>query len=979
MTAVWFTSFDVNQLGEVQFVLAVIFMTTLVIGAIVTENNAIFKELVRKDVFHSSLIEHAPDGINMLSRDFQIDYLSPSSQKILGHDPGALIGTFLTDYIHPDDIKPAQDLLHKIIANDGATAMAEYRFKHADGGWIWLESTFTNLLGEKDVDKIVINFRDITERKRSAQEITDTQARFENVVNSANDAILSMDEHQNIILFNRGAERIFGIKSEEALGMPLTTFLPDAPTRTHQQFIDQHKEIDTFTVLPNLVYGRRINGDRFPADINISQVTFKGKTIFSVFLRDVSKHMQAEEQVRTSKDDLQTLYEFSHTLAQTFTLEEILKIINKYTVDSINLTYSRIALLEDGFYVMRSVYPPFPRGNDMLIGEGFPPESLPTIQRVVEQNKPALILADKSVLSEEEYRILRLDFTKSLYILPLCLGSDETFDKRILGVLMLGEMRSEEREPITPGKMRLAQTIADTSAVAIRRLILAEQTNQQINQMISLRKIDQVITSGSDLASNLDKILDILLESLKMDAASVWIYQPDKEALKFFIDKGFKVSVNEKTGFIYLGDGFAGRAALERTPIFIEEISRDKNARFLSLVIVDNPFVGYCAIPLIIKDKVLGVLELYKAEKLSNKTEWRDYCISLATRTAVAIENASLFNDLEKRNYELMQAYDATIQGWSRALDLRDHETEGHTSRVTQITADLAKLFGFSEDELIHIRRGAILHDIGKMGVPDEILLKPGPLSEEEWEVMRRHPEFAFDMLSQIDFLQPAIDIPYSHHEKWDGSGYPQGLTGESIPLSARMFAVVDVWDALLSDRPYRKAWQLEDVLNHIRSLAGTHFDPQVVKIILDSGFLSGDFKVVEERPLMTWNEDLNTGIPEIDAQHQRLIKIVNRLILAARMHHIHPETITNIFSDLAFQLKIHFKDEERLMTIYNYPGYEAHCELHRSFKENSAEFSKKISEGTLEFDQSFVDTTVRMIVKHIEIDDMAYRPYIIK
>lgn len=462
MTAVWLTSFDVNQLGEVQFVLAVIFMTTLVIGAIVTENNAIFKELVRKDVFHSSLIEHAPDGINMLSRDFQIDYLSPSSQKILGHDPGALIGTFLTDYIHPDDIKPAQDLLQKIIANDGATAMAEYRFKHADGGWIWLESTITNLLGEKDIDKIVINFRDITERKRSAQEIIDTQARFENVVNSANDAILSMDEHQNIILFNRGAERIFGIKSEEALGMPLTTFLPDAPTHTHQQFIDQRKEIDTVSVLPNLVYGRRINGDRFPAEINISQVTFKGKAIFSAFLRDVSKHMQAEEQVRTSKDDLQTLYEFSHTLAQTFTLEEILKIINKYTVDSINLTYSRIALLEDGFYVMRSVYPPFPRGNVMLIGEGFLPESLPTIQRVVEQNKPALILADKGDFSEEEYRILRLDFTKSLYILPLCLGSDETFDKRILGVLMLGEMRSEEREPITPGKMRLAQTIADT-------------------------------------------------------------------------------------------------------------------------------------------------------------------------------------------------------------------------------------------------------------------------------------------------------------------------------------------------------------------------------------------------------------------------------------------------------------------------------------------------------------------------------------
>ena len=184
-------------------------------------------------------------------------------------------------------------------------------------------------------------------------------------------------------------------------------------------------------------------------------------------------------------------------------------------------------------------------------------------------------------------------------------------------------------------------------------------------------------------------------------------------------------------------------------------------------------------------------------------------------------------------NAELTQAYDATIEGWSRALDLRDQETEGHCRRVTELTIRLARVLGIDGEELVHVRRGALLHDIGKMGVPDRILLKPGPLADEEWVVMRRHPDMARDMLWPVEFLRPALDIPYCHHEKWDGTGYPCGLRGEEIPLSARLFAIVDVWDALRSDRPYRAAWPVSRVLDHVRGLSGTHFDPQVVRLFL--------------------------------------------------------------------------------------------------------------------------------------------------
>jgi putative nucleotidyltransferase with HDIG domain len=188
---------------------------------------------------------------------------------------------------------------------------------------------------------------------------------------------------------------------------------------------------------------------------------------------------------------------------------------------------------------------------------------------------------------------------------------------------------------------------------------------------------------------------------------------------------------------------------------------------------------------------------------------------------------------LQEANEALAKAYDATITGWSQALDLRDKETNGHSLRVTTLTVQLARAMGIAEGEIEHIRRGALLHDIGKMGVPDAILLKPGPLTNAEWEQMRMHPVYSYNLLHQIDFLTPALAIPVSHHERWDGKGYPGGLRGEQIPFPARIFAVVDVWDALTNDRPYRSAWPLHKARAYLAEQAGVHFDPAVVAVFL--------------------------------------------------------------------------------------------------------------------------------------------------
>jgi putative nucleotidyltransferase with HDIG domain len=359
-----------------------------------------------------------------------------------------------------------------------------------------------------------------------------------------------------------------------------------------------------------------------------------------------------------------------------------------------------------------------------------------------------------------------------------------------------------------------------------------EHIQRQVEQLAALRSIDIAIISNHELRLTLDVLLEQVTAQLHVDAADVRQLNSHRQTLEFAAARGFETNYLVRSP-IRLGEGYAGLAALEGRIFSLPDMSNIEGFSHLPLL-TDELFVSYFAVPLITKGQVKGVLEVFHRSLLEPDTEWLDFLEALAGQAAIAIDNASLFHDLQRSNTELALAYDTTLEGWSRALDLRDKETEGHTQRVTELTIRLASKMGVSEAELVHVRRGALLHDIGKMGIPDHILLKPGPLSEEEWIIMRRHPTYAFDLLSPIAFLHPALDIPHYHHEKWDGTGYPDGLKEEQIPLAARIFAIVDVWDALRSDRPYRRAWPQERVREHIRSLSGTHFDPKVVEAFME-------------------------------------------------------------------------------------------------------------------------------------------------
>ncbi len=378
---------------------------------------------------------------------------------------------------------------------------------------------------------------------------------------------------------------------------------------------------------------------------------------------------------------------------------------------------------------------------------------------------------------------------------------------------------------------------------AVKRDITAqveaeEQIRLQLSRLDSLHSIDTEILSNSDLKA----ILDVVLAQVKKglgDAVRILLYNPALNSLEYFTQFGFSTD-KPAYKFLRLGKGLAGKIALERKANFIQDLSKEKETLAEMPLLPAENFHSYFGFPLLSQGKLKGVLEIFYREPTASDEVQSKFLEMLAGQAAIAIDNTTLFEELERNNMELRLAYLSTLEGWARALELRDLETLNHSRRVTQLTVELSRVMGINAEKIEDIRRGALLHDIGKIGVPDAIFKKTGPLNTEEWVEMKRHPVFAYEMLKDIDYLKPALDIPYCHHEKWDGSGYPQGLKGEEIPQFARIFALVDVYDALTHRRPYRKnTWSKKEALAYIQEQSGTHFDPQIADIFI---------KMMEER-----------------------------------------------------------------------------------------------------------------------------------
>ncbi len=392
-------------------------------------------------------------------------------------------------------------------------------------------------------------------------------------------------------------------------------------------------------------------------------------------------------------------------------------------------------------------------------------------------------------------------------------------------------MRAESWSDNEPRKQFLKKS-QEIALVEEKTKKQSESIFRQFKRLSALQNVNIAITTNIDLQLPLFLLLEQVTDQLEVDAADVLLMDEKQEQLLFVAGRGFQTDALRYTK-LNVGEGLAGRVADSKEVVRINNLEAERTLLKHNPTLAREDFIAYYGIPLTSKGKVLGVLELFNRSPLNPDAEWLNFLNLLASETAVAIDNALLYRDLEKSNLDLAIAYETTIEGWARTLELRDRETEGHSQRVLDLTMRLARKMNFTDDELVNIQRGALLHDVGKMGIPDNVLLKESPLSAEEWEIMRKHPTYAYEMLSTIPFLKKAIDIPYCHHEKWDGSGFPRGLIGEEIPLSARIFSIVDVWDALRTDRPYRTAWSEERTLTYIKEQSGKHFDPKIVEVFI--------------------------------------------------------------------------------------------------------------------------------------------------
>jgi len=359
-----------------------------------------------------------------------------------------------------------------------------------------------------------------------------------------------------------------------------------------------------------------------------------------------------------------------------------------------------------------------------------------------------------------------------------------------------------------------------------------ENLQRQVQRLNALHMIDLFISSSFDLRMTIDTLLNQVINQLGVDAADVYLYDQSAQILENVSSQGFINPMRES--YLRLSDGLAGGLIGEHRMIQIPDLTTTDIRTTRKSILAAESFVAYIGVPLIVKGKVEGVLEIFHRSRLEPDPDFLSFLDLLSGQAAIAIDNGRLFQNLQRTNTELSFAYDATIEGWSRAMDMRDQETPGHAQRVMEMTLKLAQELRVPDSELVHMRRGALLHDIGKLGIPDKILFKTTKLNENEWKVIRNHPELAHDMLSSIQYLKSALDIPYCHHEHWDGNGFPRGLKGEEIPLAARIFTVADAWDVLTSPRPYRKAWTKKRVLDHIRKQSGRQFDPQVVEAFLN-------------------------------------------------------------------------------------------------------------------------------------------------
>ena len=820
---------------------------------------AIHRQAMNSQIQHSekkyqSLVEALPVVVYTAYTNAQgalkADYITPNIEELCGYTQYEIINDpyLWIDRIHPDDREQAMAVYHQHILAQTAWDQ-EYRIVRKDGEIIWVREqaipTFdpvSNILRAQGIIQD-ISLPKRRQREQQAIQLVHQALQGDDTLDNLLERLLAAVIHAipngekgSILLKNDEDKLAFGALhgyrdpqiwnisfpldsgyAAKAFKLRQPLIVPDARRDESIRFegeIEEMAQVQSAIAAPLMLHDQAIGV------ITVDNCT--RKNAFSTedlhFLSQIAataalvvENVRLLDETRRRLQELELIAELSNALRAAndhqAMVEIVLRLISKgLQVDGVAL---RLVCTETQKILCESVHGVKGKFNDFLDMAGRQ-----AIERLHKQQ--ATVLVDREPVRGDEDKSC-----SHLIIVPL-----------IAQAHLIGELFACRRTRFSEQDVHFLESIVDIAANAFYRASLNLQTEKQLRHLTALYTIDQAISKRHDLDSILYVIVREARTQLDVDALAIHLYDPQAQHLTYVAGDGFHTEYIKDT-HLRLGKGIIGKAAKTKVSIYIPNIYQATTPPINIQLYRAEEFIAHHVSPLLIQNQLKGVIEVFHRKEFNPPQEWKNLFEAFAGQAAIAIDNAQLFDDIQRTNLQLATAYDATLEGWAKALELRDRETLGHSNRVTALTLNIATEMGIPHEQLIHIWRGVRLHDIGKMGIPDSILLKAGPLTEAEWEIMRRHPQYAYELLSPIEYLRPALDIPYCHHERWDGSGYPRGLKGEEIPLAARIFAVVDVWDALTSDRPYRSAWEQEKALEYILAQRGKKFDPAVVDVFL--------------------------------------------------------------------------------------------------------------------------------------------------
>ena len=769
-----------------------------------------------------ALLDAIPDLMFRLSRDGTfLDYKADGRNQLFA--PPEMFLNKKMEVLFPEEI--AQAGMQAIERALKSRERQQFKYVLPDENGL---RVFEARVTAKGQDECIFLIRDITDYEKTERSLREEKERFLKIAAVSPGVIHSIRTKPGgkicYPFAGPGIKEIYGVDPEElvedATQLMFEMNHPDDVARNHNALVKSMQDLK-----PYREEYRVLNPEKGEIWIEVHSNPVReedGSTTWHGVMVDITARKQVEEMSRLQRELAQTLVRIAGQLNANLDLKTVSRLICEEVINAIGYTAATVMLYnkkKDEFKVVHSTFP----------GE-------------VLENYSLSAKIQKSRMGEEQDRIMmipNLADEQDTPVIRLCLEAGMRSaavaslrrDGELIGTINV--LSKQEDRRLSTDEIDLLTGIADQAALAISNALLYEEAERRLSRTQALRNIDLAISSGRELQAVLQVVLDEIGKQLQVDSAAILLFNNNTQSLQYSVGYGSVVNSEVERVIISVGQGLAGKIAWDRKTRVVPRLDQ-----------VDDPYVydglhkyegfhSYIGVPLLSQGKLTGVLEVLQRSFFEPEPEWMQYLETLAGQAAIAIDNAYLFMGLQQSNQELFQAYDETLEGWSAALDLRDKETEGHTLRVTEMTLELAKRMGVDESMLLHVRRGALLHDIGKMGIPDYILLKPGPLTDEEWVIMRKHPVYAYQLLNPIRFLQQALEIPYCHHEKWDGSGYPRGLKGHQIPLAARIFAVIDVYDALTSDRPYRAPWSKERTLDHIIKGSGTHFDPDVIEAFI--------------------------------------------------------------------------------------------------------------------------------------------------